>query len=111
MTVPLLEWCSAASAVPPSERERAAGALTGALAAEVLALDAWQVRDDVQTAWFRFECAEGQKLARAFLRDLPAMQLATERAALALLVQPLLTDSEFQLLYRGFDRLLPAPPR
>lgn len=62
--LPLVTWRDAAMACPRRLPAVTEEALTKALSTEGLALDAWNVRDDVETAFCRFDCVEGHALLR-----------------------------------------------
>lgn len=106
MRVPLAEWLAAATMGSSSAIERAEAALRDAIVKHNLAWRAWEVRDAVATAWYRFECADdaAHSVCRAANA---AVRVASERAALALLARPYLGDEDFGSLFAGFRRLWP----
>jgi hypothetical protein len=100
---PLADWHRVAT-VPTSPAVHAA---TRALAAAICTPDtlyaAWLVRDHVETACHRFESPEARRVHPSVRRD---VRIATERAALALLVRASLGRDHFDALYGGFAVLL-----
>ena len=114
LSVPLAEWTACAMQAATPKASEAARALDDAARLPETMYAAWLIRDHVETASHRFGSADGRRLcppSRA--RDL---QLATERAALALLLQAWLNDEHFDLLRGGFAALAltpspSAPPR
>ena len=101
------EWLSVANAC--GARVDPEACLQALVAQHALAVEAWNVADDVETA---VHCSLG---ARGFARsrDGASLRLARQAAAaaaLALLLRPLLTADDFDRLYRPFATLAPAPP-
>jgi hypothetical protein len=105
MVLPLPEWVTAATAPCGRGAETASHTLTLALSAEAL-WNVWSLRDDVETACFRFECPEGRMLTRRRGR-LRAVRAGTERAALCLLARARLADAVLVELYGGFEQVIP----
>jgi hypothetical protein len=104
--LPLVTWRDAALACPCQLATPIAQRLVDALGVPGVALDAWIIRDNVETAFCRFDCREGHVLLRA--RDQRAhVRLASERAALAVLVHDVLSATDFGACYGGFDRCIP----
>jgi hypothetical protein len=65
------------------------------------------IRDAVFDALHRFEAPEGRRLTR--VRHVADNLLpGTERAALAVLMRPQLTQAEFEVLYAGFAEVIPS---
>lgn len=100
------DWGDVAMECPAMVAAASEQAMTAALLDPVLALDAWNVRDDVESAMYRFDCPEGRiyvakKESRAHIRHV------TERAALALLVRNAL-GAHFVVCYAVFERVIPA---
>lgn len=105
--LPLREWGDVAMECPATIAAASEQAMTVALRDPLLALDAWSVRDDVESAMYRFECAEGRryvakKESRAHVRRV------TERAALAVLVYDVLGATHFVVCYGVFERVVPV---
>jgi hypothetical protein len=106
VALPARAWGDVAMECPATVAAASEQAMTAALLDPVLALDAWNVRDDVESAMYRFDCSEGRvyvakKESRAHVR------YVTERAALALLVRNAL-GPHFAVCYAVFERVIPA---
>jgi hypothetical protein len=106
VTLSLRDWGDAATDCPSTIAAESEQAMTAALRDSMLALDAWSVRDDVESAMYRFDCAEGRryvakKESRAHVRRV------TERAALAVLVYDVLGATHFVVCYGVFERVVP----
>ena len=101
LLLPLPTWRDAAMACPRALEVVTERALADAIHAPELALDVWNTRDDVETAFCRFDCAEGHELLRA-KGEREQVHLASERAALAVLVHDALPAEEFRACYGGF---------
>lgn len=105
LLLPLVTWRDAAMACPHQLAAATAQALAEALRAPELALDVWNARDDVETAFCRFDCAEGHALLRA-RGQREHVHLVSERAALAVLVHEALPAQELSDCYGGFERCI-----
>jgi hypothetical protein len=121
LRIPLAEWRGYAmndNASFTSDAARALEEATEVLEHAIRLPDtlyaAWLVRDHVETAYYRFRSAEGRRQCPpSRVRD---VRIATERAALALLLRSWLSDEHFLLLRGGFTALdltpsPSAPPR
>jgi hypothetical protein len=102
MLLPLVKWRDAAMACPRQLPAATARVLDAAIRDPVLALDVWNTRDDVETALYRFDCAEGQALLRGKAHR-THVHVVSERAALAVLVHAALSAEDFGACYGGFE--------
>ena len=110
-TLSLVDWLSVAATVTQTAgaRARANEALDRVIAQYSLAVDAWNIGDDVETA---FHCSVGATGFTRSPRDSLSLRIAREaatKAAVALFVGSLLTAADFESLYRPFDALVPRP--
>jgi hypothetical protein len=110
-TLGLVDWLSVAASVTQtaSSREEANAALERVIVEHGFAVDAWSIRDDVETA---FHCSVGATGVAPSPRDSLSLSIAREaasRAALALFVRPLLIAGDFESLYSPFWSLVPQP--
>ena len=102
LLLPLPTWRDAAMACPRELTTSTAQALAGAMRAPELAIDVWNTRDDVETAFCRFDCAEGHALLRASGQR-EHVHLVSERAALAVLLHELLSAGDLAACYGGIE--------
>jgi len=107
----LVDWLSVAAAVisSSSSRAEATAAVDRVIAQHGLAFDAWNIGDDVETA---FHCSIGATGLTPSPRDSLSLRLAREaatKAAVALFVGSRLTAADLESLYRPFDALVPRP--
>jgi hypothetical protein len=105
LLLPLLAWRDAAMACPSRLPAPTEQALAHALSDPGLALDMWNTRDDVETAFCRFDCAEGRALLRA-RGQREHVHVVSERAALAVLVREALCEQDFNSCYGGFAQCI-----
>jgi len=114
LITPLAEWHHCATHASESDAGAATRALEHAIRSPDSLFAAWLACDHVETALYRFRSVEGRRLCPpSRLRE---VRIATERAALALLVRESLRDEHFRLLRGGFAALgltpsPSAPPR
>lgn len=107
MGLTLRDWNEAAMESPDTIAEESDRAMKAALANPTLAIDVWNVRDNIELAVCRFGRPEGRpyvskKGSRAHIRRV------TERAALAVLVRDALGAMHFVVCYGGFERVIPV---
>jgi len=106
LLLPLVTWRDAAMRCPRQLAWHVEQALAEGLRVPDLALEAWTIRDNVETAFCRFDCWEGRALLRT--RDQRAhVRLVSERAALAVLVFRALPADCFSVCYGGFGPCIP----
>ena len=107
MDLPLADWSAVALAFPDGTAEVSEHAMKNALSEPAIAFDVWSTRDDVETALWRFDCPDGRpNISRAGSRA--RIKLATERAALAVLVRVVLGATHFDVCYGAFEGLIPV---
>jgi hypothetical protein len=108
-TISLADWVSIAASVAQTARERAEAneALERIVAQHSLAVDAWSIGDDVETAVHYSVGANGDALSPRDCLSLSAARQAAATAAVALFVRPLLATRDFEVLYRPFASLAP----
>lgn len=107
VVLPLREWSEVAMESQDTIAEESAHAMKAALQDPTLAIDVWNVRDDVESAICRFDSPEARpyvakKGSRTHVRHV------TERAALAVLVRDALGATHFVVCYGGFERVIPV---
>lgn len=107
MVLDLAEWLRDVVEAPSEISEAHASALAHALTQLADPVAVWSACDDVETALFRFECAEGRVLLHDATR-LAHLRMVTERAACCLLVRELLNARAFDAFYLPFARSIPA---
>jgi hypothetical protein len=104
------DWlCIATSPLCMSdESRRACLVLEHLIAQHRLAVEVWNVGDDVETTVHLSLGSRGYAPSSegASLRD---ARNAAKNAAVALLIRPLLTPHDFMALYGAFEQLIPAP--
>ena len=105
--LPLNDWAVVAMACPATIATASEQAMTAALQDPMLALDAWNVRDDVESLMCRFDCADGRRYvtkkgSRAHIK------LVTARAALSVLAYDVLGATHFVVCYSEFERIIPV---
>ena len=105
LLLPLVTWRDAALACPRHLATITERALADAIHSPGLALDVWNTRDDVDTAFCRFDCAEGHALLRTRGRR-EHVHFVSERAALAALVREALCEQDFNACYGGFAQCI-----
>jgi len=110
-TLGLVDWLSIAASATQAAAERAEAneALERIVAQHGLAVDAWNISDDVETAFHYSVGANGYIPSP---RDCLSLRIAREaavRAALALSVRPFLAAADFESLYRPLASLVPPP--
>jgi hypothetical protein len=106
LLLPLVTWRDAAMACPRQLSAPIEQRLADAVRMPGLALDVWTIRDNIETAFCRFNCWEGHALLRT--RDQRAhVRLVSERAALAVLVHEALPVPCFSTCYGGFGGCIP----
>jgi hypothetical protein len=106
MAIPLTDWRAAAARCPASIAGGAGRALQQIFDDRDLAWVVWSAREDVETALYRFDRSEGLPHQRTALGR-EHVRLVTGRAALAVLMRPVLA-SFFGALYGDFERIIPA---
>ena len=109
-TLRLVDWLSVAASVTQTAgtRTEANAALERVVVEYGLALDAWTIGDDIETA---FHCSVGTTGIAPSPRVALSLSIARDaasKAARALFVRPLLTTADFESLYRPFATLAPA---
>ena len=72
-----------------------------------VAWDAWCVRDDVEAAFWRFDCPEGEELLRP-RGQRRLVRAVSDRAALAVLVHDLISVRDFDCCYGAFRGCIPV---
>lgn len=105
LLLPLVTWRDAAMACPRQLAWHVEQALADALREPDVALDAWVIRDNITTAFCRFDCREGRALLSA-RGQRTHVRLVSERAALAVLVFDTLPSGHFSACYGGFDQCI-----
>jgi len=105
-----VDWLSIAASVTQtaSSRAEANEALDRVIAQHGLAVDAWNIADDVETAFHYSVGANGHTPSPRESLSLHIARQAASKAALALFIRPLLAAADFDSLYRPFASLMPA---
>jgi len=105
-TLGLVDWLSIAASVTRTASSRAE-ALDRVIAQHGLAVDAWNIADDVETAFHYSVGANGHTPSPRESLSLHIARQAASKAALALFIRPLLAAADFDSLYRPFASLMP----
>ena len=103
------EWLRVAASVTheTSSGGEARAALDQVVAQHGLGVDAWSVGDDVETAFEYSLGVTGDTLSPRVCDSLRLAREAADTAALAVFVRPLLTEEQFESLYRPFSSMIP----
>lgn len=105
--LPLVDWSAVVLGFPDEIAEVSEQALKKTLTEPTIAFDVWSVRDDIETALWRFDCPDGRPyVSKKGSRG--RIKLVTERAALAVLVRVVLGATHFVVCYGGFESLIPV---
>jgi hypothetical protein len=103
------DWRSVAASATrdPDAGSGANDVLEKLIAEHGLGVEAWDVRDDVETAVHFSVGSMGFELSRRDCASLRLARQAANRAAVGLLVRPLLRNEHFEALYCPFATLVP----
>jgi hypothetical protein len=105
LVLPLAEWHECAAKSPAQIARELENKLASALLMSATSFEIWRAGDNVETALFRFDGAEGRRLTRR-AGTLVHIRVVTTRAALGVLASPALETSELRALCAGFYRLI-----
>ena len=105
------EWLRVAASVTHETRSgvETHAALDHVVAQHGLGVDAWSIGDDVETAFEYGLGATADTLSPRVCESLRLARQAARDAALVLFVRPLLTEEQFESVYRPFSSTIPRP--